>query len=110
VVTMPVAGHQPGEPEVMMPAIGDMARFLVQDWAVDAPDVVHCHGWVYGMAAQLAANGNPLSTVQSFHGLNAPMRADRVGSTVKLEALLARNATAVAAACTDDMQELIQMG
>ena len=99
----------------LMPAIGEIARHLENVWGRDRPDVVHCHGWVYGMAAQLAAKRSPLPTVQTFHELSTTARRHRgtgaaSETAVKLEALLARNASAVTVACHDDMHELIRLG
>ena len=99
----------------LMPAIGEIARHLENVWGRDRPDVVHCHGWVYGMAAQLAAKRCPVPTVQTFHELSTTARRHRgtgaaSETAVKLEALLARNATAVTVACHDDMHELIRLG
>ncbi|WP_349268742.1 glycosyl transferase [Mycolicibacterium parafortuitum] len=99
----------------LMPAIGEIARHLENVWGRDRPDVVHCHGWVYGMAAQLAAKRSPLPTVQTFHELSSTARRHRgpgaaSETAVKLETLLARNATAVTVACHDDMHELIRLG
>ncbi len=97
------------------PVIGDMGRFLVDRWHDDRPDVVHCYGWNYGMAAQLAANRTSLPTVQGFHRL-ATLRRRHHGATassdtaVKLETVLARNATLVTAGCGDSMREVIRLG
>ncbi|MGP4057228.1 glycosyltransferase family 4 protein [Mycobacterium sp. 4D054] len=102
-------------PEDLIPLIGDMGHHLVETFDGTAPDVVHCQGWAYGMAAQLAAKRRPVATVQAFAGLSATARRRRgnVGqpaTTVKIESLLARNATAVTVACHDDMQEVIRLG
>lgn len=104
-----------GPPEALMPQIGDIGRQLVDEWSARAPDVVHCHGWAYGMASQLAANRRPVPTVQSFHGLGTMMRLPRdeagtLETRIKLQTLLAKNATTVAAACTDDLFELVRFG
>lgn len=115
VFPLPVSGGTVGPPESLMPLIGEIGGSLVDEWAQHPPDVVHCHGWTYGMASQLAANRQPVPTVQSFHGLGTLMRGpvDQRGAQetpVKLQTLLARNATTIAAACTDDLLELIRFG
>ncbi|MBB2992864.1 glycosyltransferase involved in cell wall biosynthesis [Mycolicibacterium iranicum] len=101
--------------EALMPAVGEIGRHLIDAWGQDLPDVVHCHGRSYGMAAQLAAKRLPVPTVQSFDGLSTTARrlcgAQTVSETaLKVETLLARNATTVTAACNDDMGELIRLG
>ena len=115
VVTLPAEPGFDGQPDTLMPLIGDLGRHLVDEWSHRPPDVVHCHGWAYGMASQLAANRRPVPTVQSFHGLGTLMRLPRdesgtLETQIKLQTLLAKNATTVAAACTDDLFELVRFG
>lgn len=115
VVPLPVESSTVGPPESLMPLIGEIGGALVDEWTHRPPDVVHCHGWTYGMAGQLAANRRPVPTVQSFHGLRTLMRRsghgqDTLETPIKLQTLLARNATTLAAACTDDLLELIRLG
>ena len=113
VVTLPVEVESDGLSESLMPAIGDLSRLLVDQWTHDTPDVVHCHGLPYGMATQLAAKRHPVPTVQSFDGLDTLTQrrgtgAAAPGTRIRLQTLLVKNATTVAAACTDDLQELIR--
>lgn len=112
---MPVGVIDASNPEGLMPFIGEMGRHLVETWERDTPEVVHCHGPSYGMAAQLAAKRFPVPTVQSFHGLGATARRHHferrpTDAALKVENLLARNASALTADCTDDVQELMRMG
>lgn len=91
-----------------LPFIGDFARFLNKKWSADPPHVVHAHGWVPGVAAQLAARHRQLPVVQSFHGL-ATMAAGNgevVAEQVRLEPLLARSAAWVAASYTAELSTL----
>ncbi|MGE2729021.1 glycosyltransferase family 4 protein [Mycolicibacterium vaccae] len=108
------AGEDFRRPESLTPAISEIGRFLVDRWHREQPDVVHCHDWTYGMAAQLAAKYTPIPTVQSFHGLagNAPRSTPQAASANRagIEALLAKNAAMVTVACTDDMGEVIRSG
>ncbi|WNG90115.1 glycosyltransferase [Mycobacterium sp. ITM-2016-00317] len=115
VESLPVdAGGSTQRPQDLMPLIGEMARHLIDAFDETPPDVVHCHGWAYGMAAQLAAKRRPVPTVQAFSALGAVNRRFRddgaADTSIKIESLLARNATAVTVACTDDMQEIIRLG
>jgi glycosyltransferase involved in cell wall biosynthesis len=75
-------------------------------WAMDPPDVVHAHGWLAGLAAQLAARHRHLPVVQSFHGLARP--ADDPERR-RLEPLLARSATWVAAGHTQELENLSRL-
>ncbi|WP_163723576.1 glycosyltransferase [Mycolicibacterium psychrotolerans] len=115
VVALPVDADGDGSAENLMPMIGEMGRFLIDDWTADPPDAVHCHGWAYGMAAQLAAKHRPVPIVQAFHQLATRQQPrggapSMHGTAVKLETLLARNATMVTTACGDAMHEVIRMG
>ena len=114
VVPIPVCRHPVTDAD-LMPRINEMGRFLLAAWAAQPPDVVHCQGWVYGMAAQLAADRSHIATVQAFDSLSTVRRrfdhdGDRYTATARLESLLAKNATRVVTSCTDDMAEVIRMG
>ncbi|AFM17467.1 glycosyltransferase [Mycolicibacterium chubuense NBB4] len=115
VAPIPVEPSEFAEVDTVMPAIGEVARHLVGEWESHAPDVVHCYGWTYGMAAQLAARRKPTPTVQTFHGLATTARRhcgpeSNSETAIQLETLLVKNATVVTAACTDDLREVIRMG
>ncbi len=116
IVRVPVTTTEPANQDALMPMIGEMGRFLVDEYTGDSPDVVLCHGWAYGMAAALAANRRPVATVQAFtrvSGAGPDDRGTAPGSSeaaTKIESLLARNATMVTAACTDDMQKIVRLG
>ena len=115
VVPLPVQAESDGSPESLLPAVGEIGRLLVDEWARNPPDLVHCHGTPHGLASQLAAKRQPIPTVQSFHGLGTLMRRPgeedpTLDTRIRLQTLLAKNATTVAAACTDDLQELIRCG
>lgn len=112
---IPVSATDGGRSEDLMPMIGEIGRHLVEAWRDERPDIVHCHGRTYGMAAQLAANRVPVPTVQSFRSVSATDRRPRgaqggPNTAAKLEMLLARNATAVTGACNDDVRALIDRG
>jgi glycosyltransferase involved in cell wall biosynthesis len=76
---------------------------LAEDWAARPPDVVYCHGWAYGLGAQLAAKRHPLPTVQALPGLR------RRGAVGRLETLLVRSATRVTVACDEDLDAVVTM-
>ncbi|MDY6995777.1 MAG: glycosyltransferase family 4 protein [Actinomycetota bacterium] len=115
VIPMPVEPAVGRPPAALMPSIGDIGRLLVDDWTHRPPDVAHSQGWAYGMASQLAANRVPVPTVQAFNGLatltGQPGHQQETPETaVKVQNLLAKNATTIAAACADDLSELIRLG
>lgn len=100
----------------LLPHMGDFARFLDAEWRRHRPDVAHAHFWMSGIATQLAAKRNNVPTVQTFHALGVVKRryqgADDSSpqQRLSLESALAKEATWVAATCTDEVFELIRMG
>ncbi|OMC33036.1 glycosyl transferase [Mycobacterium sp. GA-1841] len=114
--------HVPAGPAERIPKdellhyMGEFARFLDASWTEDRPDVVHAHFWMSGVASQLAARHLNLPAVQTFHALGVVKRrhqgADDTSppERLKLEAMVARGATWVAATCTDEVFELMRLG
>lgn len=96
--------------------MGEFARFLDREWTAHRPDVVHAHFWMSGVASQLAARHLNIPAVQTFHGLGVVKRrhqgADDTSppERLKLETMVARCATWVAATCTDEVFELMRLG
>jgi D-inositol-3-phosphate glycosyltransferase len=114
--------HVPAGPAEHLPKdellahMGPFARFLDAEWGADRPDVTHAHFWMSGIATQLAARHLNLPAVQTFHALGVVKRrhqgADDTSpkERLRLEAMVARTATWVAATCTDEVFELMRMG
>jgi glycosyltransferase involved in cell wall biosynthesis len=96
--------------------MGAFASCLAQHWTLDRPDIVHAHFWMSGIATQLAARTCGMPTVQTFHALGVVERRYQgtqdtsLSARLKLERLVARNASWVAATCTDEVFELTRMG
>ena len=76
---------------------------------------MHAHGWLGGLAAQLAARRRQLPTVQTFQGLAVRSRsgtAERADGTTergRIESLLARNAAWVTGESTADVAALAKL-
>lgn len=114
--------HIPAGPPQQLPKdetlcyMVDFARCLDEHFRADRPDVAHAHFWMSGIATQLAARAQRVPTVQTFHGLGVVEHRHRDGPDVtpgarlKLEKLVARNATWIAATCADEVFELTRMG
>lgn len=97
-----------------MPEFGD---WLASHWLLDgAPDVVHAHFWMSGIAALRAAQTIPVPVVQTFHALGSVKRrhqGDRDSSPadrIAIEAAIAADVDLVIATCSDEVAELEQMG
>ncbi|BBZ62063.1 glycosyltransferase [Mycolicibacterium monacense] len=114
--------HVPAGPARRLPEdellvhTGPFAQHLDQQWSADRPDVAHAHFWMSGIATQLAARHLDLPAVQTFHALGVVERRHQGAhdtspeDRLKLEAMVARTATWVAATCTDEVFELMRLG
>jgi glycosyltransferase involved in cell wall biosynthesis len=114
--------HVPAGPAEKLPKdellayMGPFAQFLDQAWSMDRPDVAHAHFWMSGIATQLAARHLDLPAVQTFHALGVVKRRHQGAQDtspqdrLRLETMVARTATWVAATCTDEVFELMRMG
>ena len=116
VVHLPAGPREHVPDEELLTHVGPFAQNLVELWSDDRPDVTHAHFWTSGIAAQLAARHLNLPAVQTFHGLGVVERrhlgAQDTGpqQRLRLEAMVAKAATWVAATCTDEAFELMRMG
>lgn len=114
--------HVPAGPAEQIPKdellgyMGPFAQYLHQEWAADRPDVAHAHFWMSGLATQLVTRQLNLPAVQTFHALGVVKRRHQGAQDtspqdrLRLEAMVARTATWVAATCTDEVFELMRMG
>ncbi len=114
--------HVPAGPPEQLPKdellqhMGTFAQYLDARWDADRPDVTHAHFWMSGIATQLAARHLGLPAVQTFHALGVVKRRHQGAQDtspkerLRLEAMVARSATWVAATCTDEVFELMRMG
>lgn len=95
--------------------MGDFAQYLDAQWAAERPDVAHAHSWMSGVATQLAARDRQVPTVQTFHSLRSDKHCHQgdhdtsPGARLKLERLVAKHATWIAATCTDELFELMRL-
>lgn len=114
--------HVPAGPAKALPSdellqyMGPFTQYLDAQWTTDRPDVAHAHFWMSGIATQLAAKHLNLPAVQTFHALGVVKRRHHGAQDtspqerLRLEAMVARGATWVAATCTDEVFELTRMG
>jgi D-inositol-3-phosphate glycosyltransferase len=116
VVHVPAGPAEPIPKDEILPHMGPFARYLDAEWAGDQPDVAHAHFWMSGVATQLAAAQHDIPTVQTFHALGVVKKRHQGTSDtsppdrLRLEAMVARRASWVAATCTDEVFELMRMG
>ncbi len=102
----------------LLPHMGEFALALAAAWRRDEPDLVHAHFWMSGLAALLAAREDGMATpvVQTFHALGSVKRAHQGDADTsppereRIERLVGRQASRVAATCSDEVFQLIRMG
>ena len=94
----------------------DFTDFVRDRWAAEPPDVAHAHGWLGGLAATSAGHATGVPVAQTFHTLTELERR-RSGADLALaagrpdaERTVAHDARWVAAACTDELREVVRMG
>jgi D-inositol-3-phosphate glycosyltransferase len=96
-----------------MPELGDrMARL----WQQQAPDIIHAHFWMSGLAALRGAARLSIPVVQTFHALGVvkarhqgaadPSPADRA----EFERRIAQSCDQIIATCRDEASELAKAG
>ena len=116
VVHVPAGPPEPVPQDELLQYMGPFAQFLDAQWSADRPDVTHAHFWMSGIATELAARHLNLPAVQTFHGLGVVKRRHHGAQDttpqerLRMESTVARNATWVAATCTDEVFELMRMG
>nr|WP_062341231.1 glycosyltransferase [Herbidospora sakaeratensis] len=100
----------------ILPWVPHFAKWLREQWLFDRPDVVHSHFWMSGLAALGAARDLGVPVVHTYHALGSVKRrhqgsedtspADRI----EAETRIGREADAIVATCTDEVDELRRMG
>jgi D-inositol-3-phosphate glycosyltransferase len=114
VVPGPASAHEANADPQMLQDLGPFTHFLEDQWAKDTPDVAHAHYWSAGLATQLAARGQHIPTVQTFHSLGRARRNangdEGTPTRRRLETLVARGSSWLIASHTEEMLELGRMG
>lgn len=101
--------------EQQIPHLIGFGRGLRSHWSRRAPDVVHAHYWMSGLAALLAGPPRGVPTVQTFYRLGGSRhRWGRLGRSsprrLSLERLIARRADVVTAGSTAELTEFARLG
>ena len=117
VVHVPAGPAVALEKDVLLPYMDQFGRWLAQRWrtAEPAPDVIHAHFWMSGVAAMRAA-GRHIPVVLTYHALGSVKRRYQAESDTSpaerlmIEARLGRQVSRVIAQCEDEAAELARMG
>lgn len=100
----------------LLPYVPELAVRLRHRMAETAPDVVHAHFWMSGLAAVSATRRLGIPVVQTFHALGTVKRREQgkadtsPASRVGHERDVARQAARVVASCADELRELVRLG
>jgi glycosyltransferase involved in cell wall biosynthesis len=114
VVHVPAGPAHVLPPDLLLPYMGEFARWLEDQWqgAAWTPDVLHAHFWTSGLAAITAARRLGIPVVQSFHelgGIETPA-ADGKPSRSGYERALGRAVDRVVAQTQDEVRGLVRIG
>jgi type III pantothenate kinase len=123
VVNVTAGPAEPVERDRMLPHMVALAEGVAADWAErGAPELVHSHFWMSGLAAldavarTEARTGARVPTVHTFHALGSVKRRHQGAADtspaerVWLEPRVGREADAIIATCTDEVNELSALG
>jgi D-inositol-3-phosphate glycosyltransferase len=107
-----VAGPiRPLPSDLLLPYMGEFARFLGEKWREGwTPDVVHAHFWTSGLAAVTAAKQLNIPVVQSFHELGEAGEVAHGPSRSGYERALGRAVDRVVAQTQEEMRGLVRIG
>jgi D-inositol-3-phosphate glycosyltransferase len=113
VVHVPAGPTHVVPPELLLPFMGEFARWLEDKWRESdwTPDVVHAHFWTSGLAAVTAARQLGIPVVQSFHELGEIEAAgDGKPSRSGYERALGRAVDRVVVQTQDEVRGLVRIG
>ncbi|HEV7652918.1 MAG TPA: glycosyltransferase [Actinophytocola sp.] len=116
VVAVPAGPARPLPDTDLLSHMEEFAGLVRERWASAPPDVGHAHRWLPGLAATSAGQATGVPVVQTFHTL-AGIEQRRSGAgpaapaaRAGVERTVANDARWIAAACTDELREVVRMG
>jgi glycosyltransferase involved in cell wall biosynthesis len=112
VVHVPAGPAHEVPPDLLLPYMGEFARWLEKHWREGpwTPDIAHAHFWTSGLAAVTAARQVGIPVVQSFHELGAVEMGDGTPSRSGYERALGRAVDRVVAQNQEEVRDLVRIG
>ncbi|MBM0279942.1 glycosyltransferase [Micromonospora tarensis] len=118
VVHVPAGPAEPVAKDALLPHMREFSRWLIERWRGGdwAPEVIHAHFWMSGLAALTAGRQTGVPVVQTYHALGTVKRRYQgVQDTsparrISYERELGRSVDRIVAQCRDEVGELVRMG
>jgi glycosyltransferase involved in cell wall biosynthesis len=117
-----VVEHVPAGPPSDLPKdellqyMSEFGDYLACRWRDEPVDVVHAHFWMSGLASLRATRGAGVPVLQTFHALGTVKRRNQghrdtsPPARIALERRLCREVDHVIATCSDEVEELCELG
>lgn len=115
VVPVTAGPVRPVAKDELLEYMEEFASVLRRHWAHEAPEVVHAHFWMSGLASVWAA-GPRIPVVQTYHALGTVKKRHQGEADtspperVELERWLGEHVDRIAATCSNEVFELARMG
>ena len=112
VVHVPAGPAAVVPPDLLLPYMGEFARWLEDNWRAGgwSPEVAHAHFWTSGLAAVTAARQFGIPVVQSFHELGEIQAGATGPSRSGYERALGRAVDRVVVNSQDQVRGLVRIG
>jgi glycosyltransferase involved in cell wall biosynthesis len=112
VVQVPAGPAHEVPPDLLLPYMGEFARWLEKHWRNGewTPDIAHAHFWTSGLAAVTAARQVGIPVIQSFHELGVLEPASGTPSRSNYERALGRAVDRVVANNQEELRGLVRIG
>ncbi|MFJ8467437.1 glycosyltransferase [Streptomyces swartbergensis] len=113
---VPAGPAEPLPKDELLPYMGEFGRYLARGWRNRAPDLVHSHYWMSGLAALRATRAHGLPLLHTYHALGTVKRRhQRHADTSPPERIpgeieVGLGCDRVVATCRDEAAELTRMG
>jgi D-inositol-3-phosphate glycosyltransferase len=112
VVQVPAGPAHDVPPDLLLPYMGEFARWLEKHWRDGewTPEIAHAHFWTSGLAAVTAARQIGIPVIQSFHELGVLEAGDGTPSRSGYERALGRAVDRVVANNQEELRGLVRIG